>query len=142
MLANGEQAGNSPATDTPLVLLLLAALLAVGVVLWVLHSRRNRRPRKVEDEWRARALMGELCPHGWQVQITLFGWHGPAPADAPSARAPLVELDWRHYDETGAAAGGGRCWAPSVAAGLKIMVDSRWEELEREALERSVTAED
>ena len=35
--------------------------------------------RPVTDQWQALAVMGELCPHGWQAQITLYGWGAPVP---------------------------------------------------------------
>jgi LPXTG-motif cell wall-anchored protein len=129
---------SASARDTLIVLLVIGALLAAtGALVWLRRRRREQRPRDVEAEWRARAVMGELCPHGWQAQITLYGWQGPVPADAPWARAPLVELEWRHYDDQGEVAGAGRCWAPSVAAGLQTMLDSRWQELASEAADRS-----
>jgi len=142
VVASGVQGGHAPAHDTLVVLLLTGTLLAAGVLIWLRQRRRRPRPGKVGDEWRARAVMGELCPHGWQAQVTLYGWSGPVPDDAPPARAPLVELEWRHYDETGEVTGAGRRWAPSIGAGLQAMVDERWAELDGEAGQRSFSGED
>jgi LPXTG-motif cell wall-anchored protein len=100
VLANGMQAGNAPGSDTPVVVFMIAGLVLACVGIFVLfRRRRRRRPRKASDQWQALAVMGELCPHGWQAEITLYGWGAPVPDDAPPSRAPLVELEWKQFDE-------------------------------------------
>ncbi len=80
-------------------MLLIAAFLAACVSIFIHLGRRDRRPRPVADQWQALAVMGELCPHGWQAQITLYGWEAPVPEDAPRSRAPLVALEWKQFAE-------------------------------------------
>jgi len=86
--------------------------------------------------------MGELCPHGWKAQVTIYGWGAPVPADAPVSRVPLVELEWSQYDEqTGQVAVARRVWAPSIPEALEVMVEDRrtdlsLEQIEQEAAER------
>src|ERR1035438_2290588 len=43
---------------------------------------------------RARALMGELCPNGWQAQLTLYSSGQAAPPGAPASDGSLVAVDW------------------------------------------------
>ena len=87
--------------------------------------------------------MGELCPHGWQAQITLYGWGAPVPSDAPSARAPLVELEWKQFDEQpGHVAVARRAWASTIPEALQVMVEDRRTDLTLEQIERSAGGED
>ena len=71
------------------VLLVLAGLLLVREVR---QWRRERPPDS--DEVRARAVMGELCPNGWQAQLTLYGSSVSAPPEAPRFEGGLVAIDW------------------------------------------------
>src|SRR5271157_4463529 len=73
----------------PLATILIAAFCG-GLLLVVLgrvvpHARRALRSRIAKRrrlhaaataEVRARAMMDELCPHGWRARVTLFGDHG------------------------------------------------------------------
>jgi hypothetical protein len=56
-------------------------------IAWVLIfkrlRRRQREPKPVADHWQALGVMGEMCPRGWQAQITVYGQGAPTPADAP-----------------------------------------------------------
>lgn len=144
VLASGVQGGSphpQPAHDTLLVIALIAALLLACALVLVYLRRRSRRARSVGDEWAALAVMGELCPHGWQAQVTLYGWGAPVPADAPPARAPLVELEWTQYEEeSGHIAVARRVWAQSIGEALQAMVEDRrtdvtLEQIEQEAAE-------
>jgi hypothetical protein len=139
-LASGVQGGHAPATDTLVVVLLIVAL-TLGFVLIVLHQRRRFRKHKpVTDQWQALAVMGELCPHGWQAQITLYGWGAPVPADAPPSRAPLVELEWKQFEpETQRVAVARRVWAPTIGQALQAMVEDRWTDVTLEQIEQTVT---
>jgi hypothetical protein len=122
-----------------LVIGALIIVLTLGAVLIGLHLRRRaRRPQPVGDQWQALAVMGELCPHGWQAQITLYGWGAPVPSDAPSSRVPLVELEWKQFDEeSGNVAVARRAWAPTIAEALQLMVQDRRTDLALEQIEQA-----
>jgi|GEM_PF-836462 hypothetical protein len=132
----GPPGGNAPGQETLLVVA-LSLLLAAALVAVLLYLRRSsRRARPVRDEWAALAVMGELCPHGWKAQVTIYGWGAPVPADAPASRVPLVELEWSQYDEqTGQVAVARRVWAPSIAEALEVMVEDRRTDLSLEQIE-------
>jgi len=99
LIASGVQGGHAVAHDNLWVALVVAALALGCVPIFFYLRRRHRRPKQVSDQWQALAVMGELCPHGWQAHITLYGWGAPVPADAPAWRVPLVELEWKQFDE-------------------------------------------
>jgi hypothetical protein len=139
-MASGVQGGHAhaPGYETLLVALIIAAMAAACVLIFVYLRRRYRRPRPVADQWRALAVMGELCPHGWQAQITLYGWGAPVPADAPPSRAPLVELEWKLFDEEfGQVAVARRMWAPTIGAALQTMVEDRQIDITLEQIEQA-----
>jgi hypothetical protein len=121
----------------PLIVVMTAACVAIAIYL----RRRHRRPKPVADQWQALAVMGELCPHGWQAQITLYGWGAPVPDDAPPSRAPLVELEWKQFDEEpGRVAVARRVWAPTIGEALQSMVDDRRTDIALEQIERDANA--
>jgi hypothetical protein len=138
-LASGVQGGgvHPPAAhDTLIVLLVIALLTLIGVPIALYVRRRARRSRPVKDQWQALAVMGELCPYGWQAQITLYGWNAPIPDDAPPARAPLVELEWKQFaEEPGRVAVARRVWAPTIERALQVMVDDRRTDFALEQIE-------
>ena len=124
-------------------LALIALVIGVGAVVvpllgvtvsgaWRLargwRRRRRRRDAAIRAEARARALMGELCPHGWRAQITLFADddpddHRPLTRDGRRAR---VALDWTELsDASGRPAVMRRVWATTVAEALEAMVADR-----------------
>jgi hypothetical protein len=130
--AHGGEAGSA--------LALLALVPVAGLLWWVDRYRGRRRPRRPADrEWRARALMSELCPHGWTAEIAVYGWGAPPPEDAPPSPVPLVSLTWSEYEDDGA--GGARkvvarrLWARSVADALEAMIADRRLDLELEQIE-------
>ncbi len=145
VIANGEQSGNAvaPASETILIAGIIAAMV-VACVLFVLYlRRRQRRPRPVTDQWQALAVMGELCAHGWQAHITLRGWGAPVPEDAPASRVPLVELEWKQFDEEpGRVLAARRVWAPTIGQALQTMVDDRRTDMTFEQIEQAVADED
>ncbi len=139
-LAGSGQGGHAPAPgyETAIIMALIAAMLVASIGIVIHLRRRDRRGRRVEDEWAAQAVMGELCPHGWQAQITLYGWGAPAPADAPASRAPLVELEWKQFEEeAGSVAIARRVWAEGIRDALATMVEDRRTDLALEQIEQS-----
>jgi hypothetical protein len=147
MIASGPQGGTAhpaqaAAHDTLFVIVLILAMAAAAALIIRHVLRRPKRRGPVSDQWQALAVMGELCPHGWKAQITLYGWGAPVPDDAPQSRAPLVELEWKLFDEdSGSVAVARRVWAPSIGEALQTMVEDRrtdvtLEEIERSAAER------
>jgi hypothetical protein len=119
-------------------------LLVFAVLLLARELRRWRaaHPRDL-DEVRARAVMGELCPNGWQAQITLYGSAASAPPEASRLDADLVALDWSELpaaDEN--APEPHRLWAPTIADALAAMVEDRRTDEVLERIERSANADD
>ena len=127
-------------------------LAAVGAVLLVLAglllSREWRRWRAAHppdsEETRARAIMGELCPNGWQAQITLYGATAVAPPEAPRFEGGgLVAIDWSElpaaYEDPPPPR---RVWAPTIADALTAMVEDRRTDEVLERIERSANADD
>jgi hypothetical protein len=133
----------APSWETVLVALLIGALAAACVPIFIHLRRDQRRAKPVADQWQALAVMGELCPHGWQAQITLYGWGAPVPADAPPARAPLIELEWKQFDEEpGRVAVARRTWAPTIGEALQAMVDDRRTDMTLEQIEQAAEEEE
>ncbi len=143
VIASGAQGGTAHpaqavAHDTLLVIVLIGALGAAAALIVRRLLRRPKRTAPVTEQWQALAVMGELCPHGWKAQITLYGWGAPVPDDAPQSRAPLVELEWQLFDEdSGRVAVARRVWAPSIGDALQTMVDDRRTDVTLEEIERS-----
>src|ERR1019366_7023647 len=114
-----------------------------AVLIGLYLRRRYRRSKRVDDEWQALAVMGELCPYGWQAHINLYGWGAPVPDDAPPSRTPLVELEWEQFDEEpGRIAVARRVWAPTIAQALQAMGEDRQTDLTLEQIEEAAARED
>lgn len=145
ILASGVQGGRlvAPGQETLLIVLAIVAM-AIGCVSIAIYLRRRlRRPKPVADQWQALAVMGELCPHGWQAQITLYGWGAPVPVDAPASRVPLIELEWKQFeDEAGRVAVARRAWAPTIGEALQTMVNDRRTDLTLEQIEQAAAEEE
>ena len=147
VLASGVQGGGPhppKAPDSLIVFLLIGAMaVAAGAIGLYLRRRRRRQP-PVEDHWRALAVMGELCPHGWQAQLTLYGWGAPVPSDAPASRTPLVEVEWKQFDESysGHVTVVRRAWARTIPQALQTMVDDRQTDVTLEEIEQAAGGED
>ena len=140
-LAGNGQGGHlkAPVDETVLLAVVIVALLAACALIGFWLRRHHHRPKPVNNQWRALTVMGELCPHGWQAHITLYGWGAPAPPDAPPARVPLVELEWKRFDEEhGHVATQRRVWAPTIGEALQAMVDDRRTEITVAQLEEAV----
>jgi len=145
VIASGVQGGHAPAPayETLVIVLLIAVMAAAVALIFLYLRRRHRRQEPVDDQWRALAVMGELCPHGWQAQITLYGWGAPVPDDAPPSRVPLVELEWKQFDEEpGKVAVERRVWAPTIDAALRNMVDDRRTDVTLEQIEQAAAQDD
>jgi hypothetical protein len=143
VLASGVQGGHAKATDAVVVALVIVALAVVAAGLMLYMRRRPQRVPPVNDQWRALAVMGEMCPYGWQAQITLYGWGAPVPPDAPPARAPLVELEWKQFDEEpGRVVVARRVWAPTIEQALQSMVDDRRTDVTLEQIEQAASDDD
>jgi hypothetical protein len=146
----------------PLVLLVLVVCMGLITVpllgLLVSRSRgarrswlseRRRLRAAANAEVRARALMSELCPHGWQAQITLFGSdeerpgsHEEQPSPAPSAERARVALDWTELQVPGGRpAVMRRVWAPTIGEALDAMVADRRTDETLEQIEQGAVAD-
>ncbi len=144
VIASGVQGGHAPAPgeETFLIALASAALVLACVLIGIYLRRQYRRPRLVADEWQAQGVMGELCPHGWQAHITFYGWAAPVPADAPPSPAPMVELEWKQFDDAaGRIAVARRLWAPTIGEALQKMVEDRQTDITLEQIEQTAAAE-
>jgi hypothetical protein len=135
----------------------IAALAVIGVCLGVLvfsvlcvvvprgrHTLRAHGAgwRRTHDaataEARARAMMSELCPHGWQAEITLIS----EPADTVVAGAPLVAVDWSAFrPDPKSEPLIRRVWAPTIAEALDAMVADRATDATLEEIERAAAAD-
>jgi len=133
----------APLYETFVIVPLIAAMTLACVVIAIYLRRRHRRPKPVADQWQALAVMGELCAHGWQAQITLYGWGAPVPADAPPSRVPQVELEWKQFDdESGRVAVARRIWAPTIGEALQTMVEDRRTDVTLEQIEQAMADEE
>ena len=145
LIASGVQGGHAraPAYETIVIGALILAMAIGAVLIFVYLRRRQRRPGPVNDQWQALAVMGELCPDGWQAQITVYGWGAPVPADAPPSRVPLIELEWKQFEEeSGRIAVARRMWAPTIGQALQTMVEDRRTDLTLEQIERAAADEE
>ena len=132
----------APWYETVAIVFVIAVMALACVLIVRRLRRRDQRPKRVADQWQALAVMGELCPYGWQAQITLYGWGAPMPVDAPRSRVPLVELEWKQFDgESGRVAVARRVWAPTIGEALQTMVEDRRTDIMLEQIEQAV-AED
>jgi hypothetical protein len=140
VMASGVQGGHAraPGQETLLVALIIAAMAVASVLIFVYIRRRYRRLQPVDDQWQALAVMGEMCPDGWQAQITVYGRGSPMPDDAPRSRAPLVELEWKQFDDqAGEVAVARRAWASSIGEALRTMVEDRQTDITLEQIEQA-----
>ena len=150
----GPDAGSASVLD-PLLSLLFAAcggaLLVAVLQLFVPRARRAARARTARRrrrraawsaELRARAMMDELCPHGWRAQIILLGASDQLPGEAPGARRDRVSLDWIAF-EADRSSGGvvRRVSAPTINEALEAMVADRRTDETLERIEQAALAD-
>jgi hypothetical protein len=138
----------------PIILLVVVVCLGTLAVLSLelvltrsRHAVRSRRSGRRRDraaataETRARALMSELCPHGWSAQITLFGEVADHVPVAPDGRPSRVALDWAELEPgSGRPLVTRRVWAPTIAEALDAMVADRRTDETLEQIERGAVA--
>jgi hypothetical protein len=107
------------------------------------RRRRAHRLRTAANaEQRARAMMSELCPHGWRAQITLFGPGDEMPPDAPDGDRSRVALDWAELeDERRRVAVVRRVWAPTIGEALEAMIADRRTDETLEQIEQGALAD-
>jgi hypothetical protein len=124
-----------------LLLPLLRVVVSRGSrVLRATLGRWRRAGSEIGAERRARAMMGELCPHGWRAELTLYEGRAVTESGDP-VRSP-VALDWHELR-----LGGGepavvrRVWAPSVVEALEAMVADRRTDVALEQIELRASAD-
>lgn len=139
----------------PLALLVFVVCLGLITVplLGVLVSRsrgalrswlggRRRMRAAAGAEVRARALMSELCPHGWRAQITLLGSDEEPPRTAPGGERARVALDWTELQaQGGRPAVMRRVWASTIGEALDAMVADRRTDETLERIEQGAVAD-
>ena len=126
------------------VVLPLFRALAKYARLRMRAGRAHRRGTHVvaTAEPRARALMGELCPHGWRAQITLVGSDGAQVLDLPGGGGPLIALDWAALEADGRrTAVVRRVWGATIAEALDAMVADRRTDETLEQIEQRAFAD-
>jgi hypothetical protein len=118
---------------------LVVARVRRGLRAW--RGRRRQARIAANAERRARAIMTELCPLGWQAQITLF----ETAVDQPNEEGPRapVALDWAELSAypTGRPAVMRRVWAATIAEALEAMVADRQTDEALEQIEQLAAAE-
>jgi hypothetical protein len=142
--------------DTSVMLVAAGIFTLLGAaVLWYELRRRRRNPGgPVSDEWRARAVMQEMCPAGWRARISLRGGPSTAGVDGDSdgddreepcavgeEGGDAVWLEWAEFRpllEGGEVAVERRVSAPTIGSALEAMVrdrrtDAALEEIEQRA---------
>jgi hypothetical protein len=120
--------------------------LLVTRVRGVWNARRAERGRlraAAGAEARTRALMSELCPHGWHAQVTLFGGAEghELPLTRDGRRCP-VSIDWAELvGWSGLPAVTRRVWAPTIGEALEAMVIDRRTDATLERIEQGARAD-
>jgi hypothetical protein len=107
---------------------------------WLIKRRRLRAAASAEV--RARAMMSELCPHGWQAQITLLGSDDLQPPVTPRGEPAQVALDWAELQmHRGRPAVMRRVWASTISEALDAMVADRRTDETLEQIEQGAVAD-
>jgi hypothetical protein len=135
--------GNHPTRGSllPAFLMIGAFASVAGILLGILSpslpalrrrlgARRRRQQHlatQASAELRLRLQMDELCPDGWQAQITLFSAAEQLPPEAPNPERTRVALDWAQLapDMTADTVMIRRVWAETVTLALGAMVADR-----------------
>jgi hypothetical protein len=156
MLAFANQAGQYRPSHYLNLVALPLTIIATAVAGWLLIkmlersvprlrrrlqiriARRRRLHAAATAELSARAMMDEMCPHGWQAEIVLFGSADQLPDEAPDRARTRVQLDWSQLHESAAAR---RVWAPDVKQALEAMVAERITEETLQQIEQQALAD-
>jgi hypothetical protein len=89
-------------------------------------ANRHRLRAAANAELRARAMMDELCPHGWRAQITLASAAEEQAGGTPDRQPGRVALDWTAFEDEGLRVEVvRRVWAPTISEALDAMVADR-----------------
>ena len=125
-------------------LLTLLGLL-VGPVRRVRNARRAARRRRHAapgDEMRARAMMSELCPHGWRAEITLFAGAEEQLPIGRDGRRHAVALDWAELEGwSRQPAVTRRVVATTLSEALEAMITDRRTDETLERIEQHASAD-
>ena len=106
------------------------------------RARRRRLRAAANAELHARAMMSELCPHGWRAQITLFASGDEDRVGGPVDPRSQVALDWTELrDAAGTPAVMRRVWAPTIGEALDAMVSDRRTDETLERIEQGAVAD-
>jgi hypothetical protein len=158
VLALAMQYGVHPGPDSLLEpLLLIVAGACVGGLLLPLtrflvtrtrgairdrRAARRRMRAAATAETRARAMMSELCPHGWHARIILLEGAIDPDGNVAGGAHPRVALDWTELgDETGRPAVMRRVSGESIASALEAMVADRRTDETLEQIEQGAVAD-
>lgn len=119
--------------------------LAVSAVRQTMSRWRGSRRRlraAANSELRSRALMSELCPHGWRAQITVVHGAGERATDSAGGEHASVTLDWTELEEDSARSPVvRRVLAPTIGEALEAMVAGRLTDETLEQIERRAVAD-
>jgi hypothetical protein len=137
-IANSGHWGSlhAPWYETVAILFVVILMTIAWGLIFKRLRRRQREPKPVSDHWQALRVMGEMCPRGWQAQITVYGQGAPTPEDAPPRRAPLVEVEWMQFDgEPRRPTIPRRAWARTISGALQMVVEDRRTDLTLDEIE-------
>ncbi len=102
------------------------------------RGRRRRLRTAAGAEMHARAMMSELCPHGWRAQITVL----TGDEEHEDGERGGVSLQWTELqDESGRPAVMRRVWAPTIAEALEAIVADRRTDETLERIEQGAVAD-
>ncbi len=102
------------------------------------RGRRRRLQAAAGAETRARAMMSELCPHGWRAQMTILAGE----EETGGGRHGGVALEWTELEnESGRPAVIRRVWAPTIGEALEAMVADRRTDETLERIEQGAVAD-
>lgn len=121
----------------------LLGLLVSGArgALRAFKARRRRLRLAASAEMRARAMMSEMCPHGWRAEITILDGES-ALEDSERARGDRVAVDWAELEgDGGRPAVMRRVWAPTIGEALDAMVADRRTDQTLEQIEQGAVAD-